>query len=292
MFEMAETFTKHMFHYVPDMPFEVTDDMGMVLNGGTDWHHVPLQDGIMQYFWHEFVSDTELVTEPGANIFLDGNVRSPAELAGLNNLLLFTSHPEWEADLASSPVSQVRVDLCYSVNQARESVFSMRSDRKLCQFFTTFLHKELASTTWILFGEDITLAANTARLAANGPGRGWWGRWWWTHGCGCWWAGHGPQRVVVSLSDEVQSRDRELAVVNDEMGPDRVHVMQRIDESRLVLEDSAHRGGSVADRWDWLGKNLDIDTMVYRVVISTSLWGKVHCPFVSVRNLGLDLQVA
>ena len=45
MFEMAETFTKHMFHYVPDMPFEVTDDMGLVLNGGTDWHRVPLHDG-------------------------------------------------------------------------------------------------------------------------------------------------------------------------------------------------------------------------------------------------------
>ena len=130
MFEMAETFTKHMFHYVPDMPFEVTDDMGMVLNGGTDWHHVPLQDGIMQYFWHEFVSDTELVTEPGANIFLDGNVRSPAELAGLINLLLFTSHPEWEADLASSPVPQLRVDVCCSVSQACEVVKDQESTSK------------------------------------------------------------------------------------------------------------------------------------------------------------------
>jgi hypothetical protein len=70
-----------------------------------------------------------------------------------------------------------------------------------------------------------------------------------------------------------------LAAVNDEMGPDRVHAMQRTDESRLVLEHSAQRGGSVTDRWDWLGKNLDIDTnlahaMVYRVVISTSLWGQ------------------
>ena len=130
---MSDDFTKYMFHYVPDMPFEVKDEMGMVLNGGTNWNHVTLQAGIMQHFWHEFVSDTGLVTEPGANIFLDGNVRSPAELSGLLNLLLHTSHPEWEADLANSPVPQLRVDLCYSVNQARESVFAIRSDRKFCQ---------------------------------------------------------------------------------------------------------------------------------------------------------------
>ena len=167
---MSDDFTKYMFHYVPGMPFEVKDEMGLVLNGGTDWHHVPLHDGIMQHFWHEFVSDTGLVTESGANIFLDGNVRSHAELAGLLNLLLHTSHPEWEADLTNSPVPQMRVDLCYSVNLVHESVFAIRSDRKFCQFFATFLHKELASTTWTLFGEDITPAAKTARLAANGSG--------------------------------------------------------------------------------------------------------------------------
>ena len=230
------------------------------------------------------MSDTGLVTDPGAKVFLDGNVRSPAELAGLLNLLLHTSHPECEADLANSPVPQLRVDLCYSVNQAHESVFAIHSDRKFCQFFTTFLHKELASATWILFGEDITPAAKTARLAANGPGLplgggGGGGGGGGLMGAGAGGAGHGPQRLVVSLSDEVQSKDRELAAANDALGPDRVHAMQRADESRRVLEDSARRGGSVADRWDYLGKHLDIDNnlahaMVYRVVICTSLWGR------------------
>jgi hypothetical protein len=128
MSEMAGSFTKHMFNYVPAMPFEVMDNMGLVLNGATDWQHVPLQDGIMQYFWHEFV--VGLVTDPGADIFLDGNVRSPAELTGLLNLLLFTSHPEWEADLASSPVPQLRVDVCYSVSQACEVVKDQESTSK------------------------------------------------------------------------------------------------------------------------------------------------------------------
>jgi hypothetical protein len=75
-----------MFNYVLAMPFEVTDDMGLVLNGATDWQYVPLQDGIMQYFWHESVAG--LVIDPGANIFLDGDVRSHAELAGLISLCL------------------------------------------------------------------------------------------------------------------------------------------------------------------------------------------------------------
>ena len=140
------------------------------------------------------------------------------------------------------------------------------------------MHKELAVTSWILFGEDITPAANAARLAANGPrlplggGGG-------LMGAGAGGAGHGPQRVVVSLAADVEAKDRDLAAANGHVNPDRVHAMQQNDRSRIVLEDSANHGGSVADRLDWLGKNLDIDTdldhaMVYRVVIANSLWGK------------------
>jgi hypothetical protein len=67
--------------------------------------------------------------------------------------------------------------------------------------------------------------------------------------------------------------------VNNHINPGRVHAMHQNDRSRMVLEDSANRGGSVADRLDWLGKKLDIGTdldhaMVYRVVIANSLWGK------------------
>ena len=35
MSEMSDDFTKYMFHYVPDMPFEVKDGMDIVINGGT-----------------------------------------------------------------------------------------------------------------------------------------------------------------------------------------------------------------------------------------------------------------
>ena len=63
MSDMSDDFTKYMFHYVPDMPFEVKDELGIVVNGATAWNHVPLQAGIMQHFLHEFVSDTGLVTD-------------------------------------------------------------------------------------------------------------------------------------------------------------------------------------------------------------------------------------
>ena len=89
MLDESDNFTKHMFHYVPAMPFEVKDSMDITINGGTEWDHVTLQAGVMQHFWHDFVSDTGLVTDPGAKVFLDGNVRSPAELAGLLNLAYF-----------------------------------------------------------------------------------------------------------------------------------------------------------------------------------------------------------
>ena len=35
MLDESDNFTKHMFHYVPDMPFEVQDGMGLVINGAT-----------------------------------------------------------------------------------------------------------------------------------------------------------------------------------------------------------------------------------------------------------------
>jgi hypothetical protein len=282
--QMADTFTKYIFEHIPDQQFEVTDMGGVVVNAATDWRDIPLLGDIMKYFLHRFVSCPGLVTNAGADIFTNCDIHSPAELTGLLNLLLYTSHPEWEADLANSPVPQLRADMCYIVNQAGQSVFSMSADRQFCHFFTTFLHKELAPAMWILFGEDITPAANAARLAANGPGfplgdGGGGGGGGGPMGAGVGGTGHGPQRVVISLSDDVEAKDRELAAANDNVGPDRVHAMQQNDRSRIVLEESANRGGSVADRLDWLGKNLDIDSdldhaMVYRVVIANSLWGK------------------
>jgi hypothetical protein len=58
MLDESDNFTKHMFHYVPAMPFEVKDSMDITVNGGTEWDHVTLQAGVMQHFWHDFVSDT------------------------------------------------------------------------------------------------------------------------------------------------------------------------------------------------------------------------------------------
>ena len=86
MLDESDNFTKHMFHYVPAMPFEVKDSMDITINGGTEWDHVTLQAGVMQHFWHDFVSDTGLVTDPGAKVFLDGNIRSSDELTALIDL--------------------------------------------------------------------------------------------------------------------------------------------------------------------------------------------------------------
>jgi hypothetical protein len=116
MSQMADTYTKYMFELLHDQQFEVRDNGGPVRNGATDWRDVPLQGDMMKFIWNKFVSDAGLVTNPGANIFMDGDVHSAEELTGLLNLLLFTTHPEWEADLANSSVPQLRTDLCYFVN--------------------------------------------------------------------------------------------------------------------------------------------------------------------------------
>ena len=50
MSDESDNFTKYMFNFVPDMPFEVKDATGIVINGGTNWDHVTLQAGIMQHF--------------------------------------------------------------------------------------------------------------------------------------------------------------------------------------------------------------------------------------------------
>ena len=141
---MADTSTRYMFEHIPPQQFEVTDMGGIVVNGATDWRDIPLLGDIMKYFWHRFVSRPGLVTNVGADIFTDCDIHSPAKLTGLLNLLMYTTHPEWEADLANFHVPQLRTNLCYIVNQTGQSVFSMSADRQFCKFFTTFLHQDLA----------------------------------------------------------------------------------------------------------------------------------------------------
>ena len=101
---MADTFTKYIFEHIPDQQFEVTDMGGVVVNAATDWRDIPLLGDIMKYFWHRFVSRHGLVTNAGADIFTNCDIHSHADLTGLLNLLMYTSHPEREADLANSHV--------------------------------------------------------------------------------------------------------------------------------------------------------------------------------------------